>query len=56
MPIRLYLLISRLWALFMSPFSGIARVSISVTLVLNLILYENGMLKHAVRASLGAAA
>jgi O-Antigen ligase len=38
MPIRLCILLSGLWALFMSPFSGIARVSISVTLVLILIL------------------
>ena len=52
----LCILISRFWPLFMSPFSGLARVSISVTLVLNLILYENGTLNHAGRASLGAAA
>jgi hypothetical protein len=38
MPIRLLILISGLWAFFMSPFSGSARISISLTLVLILIL------------------
>ena len=40
MPIRLFILILSLWAFFMSPFSGIARVWISLTLVLILILLE----------------
>ena len=40
MPIRLFVLILSLWAFFMSPFSGIARVWISLTLVLILILLE----------------
>jgi hypothetical protein len=38
MPIRLLILISGLWAFFMSPFSGSARIWISLTLVLILIL------------------
>ena len=42
MPIRLCILISGLWAFFMSPFSSIARVSISVTLVLILMLLKEG--------------
>jgi hypothetical protein len=40
MPIRLCILISSLWGFFMSPFSGIARVWISLTLALMLILLE----------------
>jgi hypothetical protein len=40
MPIRLCTLISGLGGFFMSPFSGIARVWISVTLVLTLMLLE----------------
>jgi hypothetical protein len=40
MPIRLLILISGLWAFFMSPFSGTARVWISLTLALILILLE----------------
>ena len=39
-PIRLFILFLSLWAFFMSPFSGIARVSISLTLVLTLILVK----------------
>ena len=41
MPIRLCILISSLWAYFMSPFSGgLTRVWISLTLALILILWE----------------
>ena len=38
MPIRLFILILSLWGFFMSPFSGLARIWISLTLVLILIL------------------
>ena len=39
-PIRLFILILSFWAFLMSPFSGVARVWISLTLVLILTLLE----------------